>query len=147
MIHVEFETTIHRPIENVFNQLVDIDAYPDWLPKSRVFLSCNRTSDGPEQAGTTFIDKTRVGTYRGIITDFQKPVKVDFRMRLHRFGVRMMESRPGYRLQSVDGGTTLFHTAEGELFGIFKLLEPYIALRAREERIRTVRTLKTSLEK
>jgi uncharacterized protein YndB with AHSA1/START domain len=146
MIKVKHETMIDRPIEDVFDRLVDISGYSKWLPKSRVFLDSRKTSQGPTRTGTTFIDKTRIGKYKGVVEDFQRPIKVTFRMKLRWLGLDVMESRPGYFLEPVDGGTKLRHVAVGKLFGIFKLMEPYVAIRAREERIRTVNVLKESLE-
>lgn len=146
MIRVEIETTIKRPIEEVFDRLVDINGYSEWLPKSRVFLGTRQTSEGPVDVSTTFEDKTTIGTFRGEVTAFQRPTKVNFRMRLRRFGMNVLESRPGYTLQSVDGGTNVHLLAAGELYGIFKLVQPYVAVRAREERKRTLDVLKKTLE-
>jgi uncharacterized protein YndB with AHSA1/START domain len=146
MIRVEIDTKIHRPIGKVFERLVDIDSYSDWLPQSRVFLDCEQTSKGPVDVGTTFIDRTRIGTYKGQVTELQRPTRVSFRMRLRWFGVNVMESRPTYILEPVEDGTRVQHLAEGELYGLFRLLEPYVAIRARMERERTVDTLKRSLE-
>lgn len=146
MIRVEIDTIIKRPIEEVFDRLVNISDYSKWLPKSRVFLDSRQTSEGPVGLGTTFIDKTRIGTFRGEIIDFQKPTKVIFRMRLRWLGMNVMESRPGYILESVDGGTEVRLIAEGKLYGIFKLMQPYVAIKARRERKRTVVALKNSLE-
>ncbi len=146
MIRVEVDTVIERPIEEVFDRLVNISEYPEWLPKSRVFLDTRQTSQGPVGVGTTFVDKTRIGLFRGEVTDFQRPTNVHFRMRLCRLGMNVMESRPAYSLEPVDGGTKLHLIAEGELYGIFKLMKPYVAMRARAERTRTVNALKRSLE-
>lgn len=143
------DTVIERPVEELFDRLVNISEYPEWLPKSRVFLDTRQTSEGPVGVGTTFVDKTRIELielFRGEVTDFQRPTKVHFRMRLRRLGMNVMESRPAYYLEPVDGGTRLHLIAEGELYGIFKLMKPYVAMRAREERIRTVNALKRSLE-
>jgi hypothetical protein len=60
--------------------------------------------------------------------------------------MNVMESRPGYRLEAVEDGTKVHYLAAGRLYGIFKLLQPYVAIRARGERKRTVAALKKSLE-
>jgi uncharacterized protein YndB with AHSA1/START domain len=146
LIRVEIDTIIRRPVEKIFDRLANISGYSQWLPKSRVFLDCKQTSEGPVGVGTTLIDKTRVGTYRGQVTEFERPTKVSFRMRLRWLGMNVMESRPGYRLEAVEDGTKLHHLAVGRLYGIFKLLQPYVAIRARGERKRTVAALKKSLE-
>jgi uncharacterized protein YndB with AHSA1/START domain len=147
VIRVEVETMIDRPIEEVFDRLVDIDGYSEWLPPSSVFLDSWQTSEGPVALGTTFIDKTRVGLYHGRVTAFRKPTQVNFRMRLRWLGLDVMESRPQYELEPANNGRTeISHVAEGKLYGLFKLLEPYVAIQARRERSRTVQKLKESLE-
>jgi uncharacterized protein YndB with AHSA1/START domain len=146
MILIEKETVINQSIEAVFERLIDIDGYSDWLPPSRVFINSKQTSNGSVGAGSTFEDTTRIGTFRGRVTVFQRPTNVAFRMRLHWLGVLVMESRPAYRLQALKGSTNLHLRAEGELNGPFKILKPYVAARALEERYRTVEILKESLE-
>lgn len=47
MIRVEVERYIDQPIENIFDRLVDIPSYSNWLPKSRVFLETYKTTKGP----------------------------------------------------------------------------------------------------
>ncbi|MCF7804014.1 MAG: SRPBCC family protein [Candidatus Marinimicrobia bacterium] len=146
MIRVQYETIIDRSLTDVFDRLIDINGYPDWLPKSKVFLHCRKTSEGPIGKGTTFIDETRVGTYTGEVLEFERPTKITFRNELRWFGLRVMETYPAYELESVEDGTRVRHHAEGKMFGLFKLMQPYVAMRAKEERIRTVEMLKKSLE-
>lgn len=146
MIKIDFKETIARPIDIVFDRLIDIDDYNRWLPESRVFIECKQTSDGPVSLGTTFIDKTRIGVYKGEVIQFQRPTLVTFRNELRWSRFNVMASTPGYRLESTDEGTLVKHTAHGKMFGLFKLLEPYIAIRAKEERCRTVRYLKRTLK-
>jgi hypothetical protein len=147
VIRVEVEKMIDWPIEDVFDRLVDIDGYSEWLPQSRVFLDSWQTSKGPVTQGTTFIDKTWVGLYRGRVTTFQRPTQVNFRMRLRWVSLDVMESRPQYKLAPVKNNRTeIRHVAEGKLYGPFKLLEPYVAIHAQRERNRTVQILKESLE-
>jgi uncharacterized protein YndB with AHSA1/START domain len=43
MIRIEIDTVIARPVEQVFDRLANIDGYPQWLPKSRVFLHTRQT--------------------------------------------------------------------------------------------------------
>jgi hypothetical protein len=57
-----------------------------------------------------------------------------------------MEARPEYILEA-DGDTTiLHHVAEGELFGLMRLMKPVARVLARSERTRTVKSLRRSLE-
>jgi len=57
-----------------------------------------------------------------------------------------MEARPDYILETDRGKTVVHHVAEGELFGVMRLMKPVAGLLARTERDRTVESLKRSLE-
>jgi hypothetical protein len=57
-----------------------------------------------------------------------------------------MEARPQYILEADRGKTIVHHVAEGELFGMMRLMKPVAALLARSERARTVESLRRSLE-
>jgi hypothetical protein len=59
----------------------------------------------------------------------------------------VMEARPRYELVATHSGTEVHHRAEGELFGIFKVMKPAVAWMARGERRRTLCALKQSLER
>ena len=137
---------IKRPVEQVFERLISISEYSKWMPKWGIFVMSEQTSDGPVGKGTTFYDKGRMGTFRGEVSDFERPTKVAFRETLRWLGMRVMEGRPRYQLEAVDGGTNVHHVSEGQLYGIFKLMQPMAAVMARGERKRTVNALKKSLE-
>ena len=87
-----------------------------------------------------------MGTFRGQITDYQPPLRIGFRETLRRFGSDLMEARPEYRLEADRDRTIVHHVAEGELFGVMRLMKPVAALLARSERTRTVESLRRSLE-
>lgn len=127
MVKLEIDETIDRPIEEVFERLVDIDAYPRWLPRSRVFRSCHKTSAGPVVEGTTYVDDTRFGKAFGDVVDFEPPDRVIFRYRMRFLGMELMEGRPGYVLEALGAGRTRVpHLAEAKLRGAFKVLKPTI---------------------
>lgn len=146
MIRFEIDTKIRCPQEVVFDHLTDINHYVQWLPQTGIFISTRQLSEGTPKLGTRYRDNTTMGTFQGEIIEFQRPTRVVFRHRLHWLGLPVMETRPGYTLESADGVTRVHHTAEGELFGLFKLLQPRAARIAQRERQRTVDALKMSLE-
>jgi hypothetical protein len=57
-----------------------------------------------------------------------------------------MEARPQFFLEEAGDTTMLHHVAEGDLFGMMRLMKPVAALMARSERSRTVASLRRSLE-
>jgi hypothetical protein len=121
-------TTIDRPIGDVFARLAD------------------QTSNGPRGSGTAYFDATRMGTFRGQITDYQPPSRIGFRETLRWFGSDLMEARPEYLLEADGDRTIVHHIAEGELFGLMRLMKPVAALLAKRERTRTVKSLRRLLE-
>jgi uncharacterized protein YndB with AHSA1/START domain len=138
--------TIDRPISDVFARLADLDAYRTWMPRTGLFRRSGQTSDSSVGLGTAYFDSTRMGTFRGEVTDYEPPVRIAFRETLRWFGSDLMEARPGYVLEADVDKTIVHHVAEGELFGMMRLMKPVAAMLARSERTRTVESLRRSLE-
>ena len=145
-VRYESHTTIDRPAGEVFARLADLDGYTTWMRRTGLFRRSGRTSDGPLGPGTAYFDATRMGTFRGEVTDYEAPARIGFRETLRWFGSDLMEARPNYILEADRDKTVVHHVAEGELFGIMRLMKPVAALLARSERTRTVQSLKRSLE-
>ncbi len=145
-VRVQVDEVIERPIEQVFERLVDLSHYEDWMPRTGIFKRCSQTSEGLVDLGTTFIDQGRMGTFRGEVVEFQRPSRVIFKETLHWFGSPVVEARLQYELTPVPRGTALHHLGESDLFGAFRLMKPMLAVIGRGERRRTVRALKRSLE-
>src|SRR6478672_1860408 len=145
-VRYESRTTIDRPIEAVFDRVADLAGYGTWMHRTGLFRRCGQTSDGPLGKGTRYFDATRMGTFRGEVTDYQPPSRIGFRETLRWFGSDLMEARPEYRLEADGDRTIVHHIAEAELFGVMRLMKPVAALLARSERTRTMKSLRRSLE-
>ena len=145
-VRYETRTTIDRPIVDVFERLADIDDYRSWMHRTGLFRRSSQTSNGRRGLGTTYLDATRMGTFRGQITDYQPPLRIEFRETLRLLGSDLMEARPKYLLEADQDKTVVHHIAEGELFGLMRLMKPVAGLLARSERSRTVKSLRRSLE-
>jgi uncharacterized protein YndB with AHSA1/START domain len=145
-VRYESRTTIDRAIGDVFARLADLGGYGTWMHRTGLFRRCGQTSDGPLGEGTAYFDASRMGTFRGEVTDFQPPSRIAFRETLRWFGSDLMEARPGYFLVADQETTIVHHVAEGELFGLMRLMNPVAALLAKSERARTVESLRRSLE-
>jgi uncharacterized protein YndB with AHSA1/START domain len=139
-------TTIDRPISDVFARLADLDGYRTWMRRTGLFRRTGQTSDGPLGRGTAYFDATRMGTFHGEVNDYEQPTRIGFRETLRWFGSDLMEARPEYILEADRDKTIVHHIADGELFGMMRLMKPVAALLARSERGRTVQSLKRSLE-
>ena len=145
-VRFETRTTIDRPIGDVFALLADLDGYRTWMRRTGLFRRSGRTSDGPLGQGTAYFDATRMGTFRGEVADYQPPTRIGFRETLRLFGFDLMEARPAYTLEEDPDKTIVHHVAEGELFGMMRLMKPVAALLARSERTRTIESLRRSPE-
>ena len=146
-VRYETRTTINRPIDEVFARLVDLDSYGTWMHRTGLFRRCGLTSDGPVGKGTAYFDATRMGTFRGEVTDFQPPSRIAFRETLRWFGSDLSEARPEYFLEADQERTIVHHVATGELFRWMRLMKPFAALMASSERARTLKSLRRSLER
>ena len=145
-VRYEMRTTIDRPIGDVFARLADLDGYRTWMRRTGLFRRSGQTSGGPVGPGTAYFDATRMGTFRGEVIRYEPPARISFRETLRWFGSDLMEARPEYILEADRDKTIVHHVAEGELFGMMRLMKPVAALLARSERARTVESLKRSLE-
>lgn len=145
-VRYETRATIDRPISDVFTRLEDLNNYGRWMHRTGLFRRCWQTSDGPLGPGTPYFDATRMGTFRGEVTNYQPPSRIGFRESLRWFGSDLMQARAEYFLEPDRDRTILHHIAEGELFGLMRLMKPAAAQLARGERTRTVDSLRRSLE-
>jgi uncharacterized protein YndB with AHSA1/START domain len=130
-IRYESRRTIDRSIGDVFARLADLPGYGTWMHRTGLFRRCSQTSDGPLGKGTAYFDATRMGTFRGEVTDFQPPSRIGFRETLRWFGSDVMEARPEYFLEANQERTIVHHVAEGELFSWMRLMKPVAALLAK----------------
>jgi len=144
-VRYEARTTIDRPIGEVFARLADLDGYANWMHRTGLFRRSGQTSDGHLGPGTEYFDATRMGTFRGQVTDYEPPARIGFRETLRLFGSDLMEARPEYLLKADRDKTIVHHIAEGELFGVMRLMKPVASLLARRERMQTVESLRRSL--
>src|SRR5438132_12096139 len=113
-VRYETRTTIDRPISDVFARLADLDGYRTWMRRTGLFRRSGQTSDGPLGKGTQYFDATRMGTFRGEVTDFQPSSRIGFRETLRWFGSDAMEARPEYVPEGDEGKTIIHQVAEGE---------------------------------
>jgi hypothetical protein len=116
------------------------------MPRRDLFIQADVTSEGPMGVGTTYYDRTWMGTFRGEVVAFRAPTTVEFRETLRWLGMRVMEAGPRYQLVATEAGTEVHHVGEGEFYGFFRLMGPVGTWMARGERKRTVRALTQALE-
>ncbi len=147
MIHIEMERRIDSPIGTVFERLVDVSAYSEWMSRKGLFISTTQDSEGPVNLGTRFSDKTRLGPLHGEIGEFDRPRKVVFHFTMRFLGKTVLEGWPAYTLSPEgDHATRVKHTVEARLARPLRVFEPVLRRVAAGERRRTVDSLQASLE-
>lgn len=145
-VRVDIEESIDRPVEEVFDRLADIDGYPDWLPRAGIYRGGGLVD--PHESvgnGTEFYDDTIFGRFRGRVTVFEPPDRIEFHQTLRLGGARLFDSLPGYELESTDEGTRVHHYGEARPHGPLRLLEPLFRAIARRERKRVIDELSDSM--
>jgi uncharacterized protein YndB with AHSA1/START domain len=145
-VRYERRAMIDRPIGDVFAYLADLDGYRTWMHRTGLFRRSGLTSAGSVGPRAAYFDATRMGTFRGEVTTYEPSARIGFRETLRWFGADLMEARPEYVLEADGDKTIVHHVAEGELFGVMRLMKPVAALMARSERTRTLESLRRSLE-
>ena len=70
--------TINAPATKIFDIVVDLRGYDDWLPTSTSFPGITSISSSPTQLGTTYIESTPSGIRHGEVIEFSRPSKVVF---------------------------------------------------------------------
>src|SRR4029077_21170328 len=111
-VRYETRTTIDRPIGDVFARLADLAGYRAWMHRTGLFRRSGQTSHGPLGPGPAYFDATRMGTFRGQMTDYEPPSRIGCRETLRWFGSDVMEARPEYFLEADADRTIVHHVAE-----------------------------------
>jgi hypothetical protein len=128
----------------VFARLADVAGYEDWLSDDSNSAGCTLTSVGTIGLGSTYLDRTKIGSMMGEITAHDPPALLEFRQRLTRFGIRVFEAAQTNELPACDGGTLLRHRFKATMFGPFRLTERLAAKQAAAERVRVLDALHLS---
>ena len=144
MIDLAFERTIPASPAEVFARLADLVGYEDWLSDDSTSSGCTRTSAGPIGRGSTYLDRTKMGTMVGEVTEHDPPALLEFRQRLTRVGIPVFEATQTNELSACKGGTLLRHRFKATTFGPFRLVERVAAKQANAERARVLDALHQS---
>ena len=146
VVRFESRTAIRRPASEVFERLADLPGYRQWMHRDGLFAGTELTSLPPIRAGTTYVDRTRMGRFVGEVTEHVPATRIAFSETLTWFGRPLTQARPSYVLEADGDSTMVHHVAEGELYGPMRLLKPAAAWMATRERTHTLASLKRSLE-
>ncbi len=146
VLRFEAQAVIRRPASEVFERLVDLPGYRRWMHRDGVFGRTELTSPPPVRAGTTYVDRTRMGRYVGEVTEHVPSTRLAFSETFSLFGRPVSRARPSYVLEVDGDSTVVHHTAEADLYGPMRLFKPVAARIVTRERSHTLASLKRSLE-
>ena len=143
-VEFEIERTVAAPIGEVFARLADIEGHNAWVPgRGSILRGTRQTSPGPVAAGTTYEDRTRMGTMPGEIAELDAPNRIVYHWwDRSSSGTTRMEGWPGYTLEAVGEAETLVrHHVRLRANGIRALGTPVLRIIARRERTATLDAL------
>jgi carbon monoxide dehydrogenase subunit G len=133
------ETTIARPIAEVFDYICDARNEPTWLPGAR---SVEKTSDGPVGLGTTFVGQyARAGRVELELVEFERPTRLTFRARS-----RIVDFDDAVELTAHESSTHLDARMTAEPRGAMRLVAPMMARTMRRQFSDNWAHLRTALE-
>ncbi len=120
VIEHDFQTTVARPPEEVFDFLVDLRNAPQWEPNCQ---EVEKTSDGPIGKGTTFRAKKGMGRLESEIVEFERPTRFASRDKGRRMNCGL-----DFRCAAKSGGTQvsgkLWMQPQGLMRGLVLLMRP-----------------------
>ena len=142
MTTITHTVTIDRPVEDVWDYLMDIRNDPLWSPN---IVGVGRGAGEPVEVGLEFEE-----TYRFLGVRIPLTFTVT-ELRPHcRSAVRIIDGPiPGggsYDLEPFDGGTRFTATVHTDAHGFFKLTEPVFVRMARRDMAASAEHLKDILE-
>jgi uncharacterized membrane protein len=139
---IEHTLTIDRPVEEVWDYLMDARNDPVWMTH---VVEVGRGADQPMEPGLEIDETVKFLGRRLPVT-----MKVTEHEPKRRSAIELTGSpvpgRGSYELEPVDGGTRLTATLETDAHGFFKLAEPVFARMARRDFAGNFATLKDLLE-
>jgi uncharacterized protein YndB with AHSA1/START domain len=143
MVRVEVDTTIDRPIEEVFAYASDIDRQPEWVSP---LTDSRKMASGPTGVGTAYRQTAKfLGRRMDMdceITGYEPPTLYAFRA---KNGPMHMEMRFTLTPEGSES-TKVTQVVEGESAGFFKLADPILARTMKKQFVADLETLKTLLE-
>ena len=117
MIEHEFQTTVARSPEEVFDFLVDFCNEPQWEPNCR---EAEKTAEGPIGRGTTFRANMKgMGRVESEIVEFERPARFASQDK-----ARGMSGRSEFRFDAKNGGTQVSGKLRMQPQGLMRVLEP-----------------------
>ncbi len=147
---IKFELTEHigKSIKEVFEFITDLSNVSDSLKEEgAIYRGTKQTSEGPIGLGTTYTDKSTLGSMHGEIVKWEPLTRVKFIQKVKLIFFTLLEVRITYTLEeSGDKTTKVIRDYEMELYGIFRLMEKKSEVFVKKENERILNVMKKRLE-
>jgi uncharacterized membrane protein len=142
MTTIRHTVTIERPVEDVWDFVMDIRNDPVWTTN---IVGVGRGAGEPVEVGLDFEE-----TYKFLGVELPLTFTITEHEPLRRSAVKVVDGpipgRGSYDFEPVDGGTRFTATLQTEAHGFFRLAEPVFRRMARREFATSVEHLKDILE-
>ena len=142
MAKIEASTTVDRPIEKVWNFMIDASNLPKWVPGN---LEGRITSEGPIGMGATLQMKNsgwpKLVEFR--VTEYEPGRKTTMEVTTPQMIKGSVET---FTLENAEGKTKVNMTMDLKLNGLSSLVGPFVARTMKKEGQTEVGNLKRILE-
>lgn len=126
-----------------FDCLSDLRKYGDWLPRSVSYWGTTPTRTSPAGIGNTYVDRTRLGAVRGVVTDTSASRLIAFHQATDDDALAIDII---YRMEPAAGGCTVTRTGRITISGRLRPIAPLVTGLIRWENRRTMARLKAHLD-
>jgi uncharacterized protein YndB with AHSA1/START domain len=143
-VHIESETTIARPRQEVFEYLAHGERLPEYVTD---FAEVQQTSPGEPARGTEYsyrMSRGAAGTFEW--TEFEAPTRLAWHGPPAKAGPGSMEPSGWWELTDAGGGTHVKLVMTPKPGGLFKLLAPFMSGGMRKGNAAALGRLKERLE-
>ncbi|MFL6121297.1 SRPBCC family protein [Actinophytocola sp.] len=140
---------IRGTAEDTFEALTDLRGYGRWLDPSADYAGTIDISPGPTRVGTEYVERSRLGVRRGVVTALRAPGLVVFHqpMTLRPAFAGVLDIVVTYSLAATSGGVDLERVVEVTLPPLLRPFAPLVLARFRRESERTVDALQDFVER
>jgi hypothetical protein len=143
MVTSEKMIMIHRPVDEVFASVCDLQNSPQW---QKGLVEARQITEGPVEIGTQYANVRKFTPGRNLESVFQCTTYELNKKIAFKTLSSLWPYEDIYLFESVDGGTRLVNRLELQISGWMTLAGPLIAFGLRSDMAANIRNLKDMLE-
>jgi uncharacterized protein YndB with AHSA1/START domain len=142
MLHYKTSVIIHRPVDQVFDYVTNIENSSQW---GDAVVDAWQETDGPMGAGTIVTERVKMGPVTSDlsweITAFEPN-----RLCVYEGESELGRSRTAYIFEALGDDTRLAVEVTVEQSGIYRFLKPFIQFSHKRNRLNSLKAIKAILE-